>query len=138
MRIFLSGRIIEADGVRALDAGVNLIDTADVYTNGGAKAILGKGLKGQRDNVVLASKVRWREYNSRYWREANLDAVAELAEIARQAGKKPVALALQWLAAQEPERVFSIPWFKKLRPQLIEEHAAAFRKVAEQADALRP
>jgi perosamine synthetase len=36
-----------------------------------------------------------------------------------------------------PERVFSIPWFKHFRPQLIEEHAAAFRKVAEQADALR-
>jgi perosamine synthetase len=35
-----------------------------------------------------------------------------------------------------PERVFSIPWFKKFRPQLIEEHASAFRKVAEQADAL--
>ncbi len=35
-----------------------------------------------------------------------------------------------------PERLFSIPWFKRFRPRHIEEHAAAFRKVAEQADAL--
>jgi perosamine synthetase len=36
-----------------------------------------------------------------------------------------------------PERVFSIPWFKRFRPQLIAEHAAAFRKAAEQSDTLR-
>jgi aryl-alcohol dehydrogenase-like predicted oxidoreductase len=42
-----------------------------------------------------------KEYYNRYWRDANFDAVAQLAEIARQAGKTPVALALQWLTAQE-------------------------------------
>jgi len=36
-----------------------------------------------------------------------------------------------------PERCFSIPWFKRYRPQVIEEHALAFRKVAEHADELR-
>jgi hypothetical protein len=35
-----------------------------------------------------------------------------------------------------PERVLSIPWFKQYSPRLIEEHATAFRKVAEQANAL--
>ena len=35
-----------------------------------------------------------------------------------------------------PERVYSIPWFKHYRPQIIEEHAEAFRKVAEHADEL--
>jgi hypothetical protein len=35
-----------------------------------------------------------------------------------------------------PERTFSIPWFKHYRPQIIEEHAAAFRKVAEHAQEL--
>ncbi len=34
------------------------------------------------------------------------------------------------------ERVYSIPWFKHYRPQIVEEHAAAFRKVAENADQL--
>jgi aryl-alcohol dehydrogenase-like predicted oxidoreductase len=41
---------------RALDAGVNLIDTADVYSRGESEAIVGKALKGRRDDVVLATK----------------------------------------------------------------------------------
>jgi dTDP-4-amino-4,6-dideoxygalactose transaminase len=35
-----------------------------------------------------------------------------------------------------PSRIFSIPWFKHYRPRIIEEHALAFRKVAENADEL--
>ena len=46
-----SARIIH----RALDAGINLIDTADVY--GDSEKIVGRALKGRRDNVVLATKV---------------------------------------------------------------------------------
>jgi hypothetical protein len=34
------------------------------------------------------------------------------------------------------ERTYSVPWFKHHRPQVIEEHAAAFRKVAENASEL--
>ncbi|MGW4931799.1 aldo/keto reductase [Streptomyces sp. NPDC004166] len=40
----------------ALDAGVNLIDTADVYSAGESEVIVGKALKGRRDEVVLATK----------------------------------------------------------------------------------
>lgn len=40
------------------------------------------------------------------------------------------------LTESMPERLFSIPWFKHYRPQVIEEHADAFRKVAENAEAL--
>jgi aryl-alcohol dehydrogenase-like predicted oxidoreductase len=44
-----------------LDAGVNLIDTADVYSNGRAEEIIGEALGGgKRDDVLLASKVRFR------------------------------------------------------------------------------
>ena len=43
---------------RALDAGVNFIDTADVYARGESEEIVGKALAGgRRDNVVLATKV---------------------------------------------------------------------------------
>jgi aryl-alcohol dehydrogenase-like predicted oxidoreductase len=43
---------------RALDAGINFIDTADVYSNGESEEIVGKALSGgRRDNVILASKV---------------------------------------------------------------------------------
>ncbi|MHB8241919.1 MAG: aldo/keto reductase [Solirubrobacteraceae bacterium] len=42
---------------RALDAGVNFLDTADVYSAGESEEIVGKALKGRRDDVVLATKV---------------------------------------------------------------------------------
>jgi aryl-alcohol dehydrogenase-like predicted oxidoreductase len=47
-------RIIDA----ALDAGINLIDTADTYSHGQAEEIVGKGLKGRRDEIVLTTKFR--------------------------------------------------------------------------------
>ncbi len=43
---------------RALDAGVNFIDTADVYSRGESEEIVGKALAGsRRENVILATKV---------------------------------------------------------------------------------
>jgi aryl-alcohol dehydrogenase-like predicted oxidoreductase len=41
---------------RALDAGINFIDTADVYSNGVSEEIVGEALQGRRDDVVLATK----------------------------------------------------------------------------------
>src|SRR5712691_7107825 len=42
---------------RALDAGINFIDTADVYSAGESEEIVGKALAaGHRDHVVLATK----------------------------------------------------------------------------------
>ncbi|MEA2378222.1 MAG: hypothetical protein QOD13_2129, partial [Thermoleophilaceae bacterium] len=43
---------------RALDAGINFIDTADVYARGESEEIVGKALAGgRRDDVILATKV---------------------------------------------------------------------------------
>ncbi|MEO8696550.1 MAG: aldo/keto reductase [Acidimicrobiales bacterium] len=41
---------------RALDGGINLVDTADVYAFGESEEIVGAALKGRRDDVVLATK----------------------------------------------------------------------------------
>ena len=41
-----------------LDAGVNLIDTADVYSGGLSEEIVGRALRGRRDRVLLATKAR--------------------------------------------------------------------------------
>ena len=41
----------------ALDAGINFIDTADVYSEGESEEIVGKAIKGRRDEIVLATKV---------------------------------------------------------------------------------
>lgn len=40
----------------ALDAGINLVDTADVYSGGESETIVGQALKDRRDDVVLATK----------------------------------------------------------------------------------
>ncbi len=41
---------------RALDAGINFIDTADVYSGGTSEEIVGKAIEGRRDDVFLATK----------------------------------------------------------------------------------
>ncbi len=46
-------RIVHA----ALDGGVNFVDTADMYSAGQSEEIVGRALKGRRDDVVLATKV---------------------------------------------------------------------------------
>jgi aryl-alcohol dehydrogenase-like predicted oxidoreductase len=43
---------------QALDAGVNLIDTADIYSFGASEEIVGQAIAGRRDRVLLATKAR--------------------------------------------------------------------------------
>jgi aryl-alcohol dehydrogenase-like predicted oxidoreductase len=54
------GNADHADAVRiihaALDAGINFVDTADVYSAGESEEIVGEALQGRRDQVVLATK----------------------------------------------------------------------------------
>lgn len=59
---------------RALDAGINFIDTADRYSQGGSEELLGKALAGRRDDIVIATKFNGpmgddpnRRGNSRRW-----------------------------------------------------------------------
>ncbi|HEX3490889.1 MAG TPA: aldo/keto reductase [Streptosporangiaceae bacterium] len=59
---------------RALDAGINFIDTADVYSAGESEEIVGKALAGRRENIVLATKAHGtmgadpnQQGNSRRW-----------------------------------------------------------------------
>jgi aryl-alcohol dehydrogenase-like predicted oxidoreductase len=72
------GNTDRADCVRiihaALDAGINFVDTADVYSAGESEEIVGQALRGRRDDVVLATKVHGamgedpnRRGNSRRW-----------------------------------------------------------------------
>ena len=56
------GRRLDASGAArvvhaALDAGVNLFDTADIYGGGASEEILGAALEGRRDRAVIATKV---------------------------------------------------------------------------------
>ena len=65
-----AARVIHA----ALDSGINFLDTADMYSDGESERIVGKALKGRRDEVVLATKGHFRmgegpnrRGNSRRW-----------------------------------------------------------------------
>src|SRR3954447_25519910 len=57
------GRKLDADGTAAvvhaaIDAGITLFDTADIYgtPHGASEELLGSALKGRRDEIVLATK----------------------------------------------------------------------------------
>src|SRR6202046_5941200 len=59
---------------RALDAGINFIDTADAYSGGESEEIVAKAIAGRRDNLVIATKVHFpagtdpnQQGNSRRW-----------------------------------------------------------------------
>jgi aryl-alcohol dehydrogenase (NADP+) len=65
---------------RALDAGINFVDTADAYSRGGSEEIVGRALKGRREDVVLATKAHLpmsddpnHRGNSRRWLVRALD-----------------------------------------------------------------
>lgn len=45
---------------RAIEAGINFFDTANVYSEGESERLLGEALKGRRNEIVLATKVRGR------------------------------------------------------------------------------
>ncbi|WP_212349094.1 aldo/keto reductase [Acetobacter okinawensis] len=62
---------------KALDVGINLIDTAPVYGFGHSEEILGKALQGRRDRVVLATKVGLNWQNGQVFRDSRKARVEE-------------------------------------------------------------
>ena len=89
----------------AIDGGINFVDTADVYSNGESEEIVGRALKGRRDEVILATKVHGQmgpghndQGNSRVWitrevehslRRLNTDHI-DLYQIHRPEGETDV------------------------------------------------
>jgi aryl-alcohol dehydrogenase-like predicted oxidoreductase len=55
------GQVSEEDSIkivrRTIDLGINLIDTADMYTKGRSEEVIGKAVQGYRDDVIIATKV---------------------------------------------------------------------------------
>ncbi|HEU5349300.1 MAG TPA: aldo/keto reductase [Ktedonobacterales bacterium] len=45
---------------QAIESGINMIDTADVYGNGASEELLGKAIRGHRDELIIATKVGMR------------------------------------------------------------------------------
>lgn len=55
-------RADEAEAIvgAAIDAGINFLDTADIYSGGESEEMLGKAIAGRRDELVIATKAGWR------------------------------------------------------------------------------
>ncbi|MEV0776608.1 aldo/keto reductase [Streptomyces sp. NPDC050433] len=133
-------RIIHA----ALDRGINFLDTADMYSSGESEEIVGKALKGRRDDVVLATKVyfpmgegRNRGGSSRRW------IVQEVEESLRRLGTEWIDLyqvhrpdhttdieetlsALTDLVRQGKIRAFGCSTFPA--EEIVESHVVAERR----------
>ena len=60
--MMFGGPTNEADSIaiigRAIDAGINFIDTANVYNQGESERVVGKAIRDIRDEVIIATKVR--------------------------------------------------------------------------------
>jgi aryl-alcohol dehydrogenase-like predicted oxidoreductase len=133
-------RIVHA----AIDGGINFVDTADVYSAGQSEEIVGRALKGRRDDVVLATKVHGEmgpgqneRGNSRVWiarevenslRRLGTDHI-DLYQIHRPEGETDVEEtlgALTDLQRQGKIRYFGSSTFTGW--QLVEAHRTAERR----------
>jgi aryl-alcohol dehydrogenase-like predicted oxidoreductase len=54
----------------ALDAEINFFDTADVYGGGHSEELLGRAMRGRRDQFVVATKIGWRDFDGEAERSA--------------------------------------------------------------------
>jgi len=54
----------------ALNAGINFFDTADVYGGGHSEELLGRAMKGRRDQFVVATKIGWVDFDGDAQRSA--------------------------------------------------------------------
>jgi len=129
---------------RAIELGITLIDTADVYGLGHNEMLLGRALRGRRERVVLATKFAFRHSpdgavaicgRPDYVREAcdaslaqgenlarNVAIVDALGAIAAELGANAAQVALAWVLAQGDD-IVPIPGTKRVR--YVEENAAA-------------
>ncbi len=62
---------------KAVDLGINLFDTADVYGLGKSEELLGKSIKGDRDKVIIATKFGVRVHNGKSYYDNSKEWIAE-------------------------------------------------------------
>jgi len=79
------GNLCQDDTTRmvkfALDKGINFVDTADVYSLGEAETLVGNALKGVRQDIVLATKVRLPMGGNRYFNHSGATRVNIMREV---------------------------------------------------------
>jgi len=66
---------------KAIDLGINFIDTADIYGRGHSEEIVGKAVQGRRQDVIIATKVanRWNDKGER-WTDCSYDYILQAVQ----------------------------------------------------------
>ena len=94
---------------RAMDAGINFIDTANMYADGETEEIVGKALKGRRQDAVLATKVFFPMGEGPNQRGLSRKAIQEQVEASLRRLQTDV-IDLYQIHRQDP----SVPWEETL------------------------
>jgi aryl-alcohol dehydrogenase-like predicted oxidoreductase len=104
----------------ALDMGINFFDTADVYGDGHSERLLGKAMKGHRDDFIVATKIGWRGFD----RENNVSAyntvdklVAGVESNLERMQTDYVDLIQSHIDFHEPNMEIFVEGFQKLQQQ---------------------
>lgn len=79
------GQVDDDDSIaairKALDVGMTFIDTADIYGKGHSETIVGRAVKGRRQEAIIATKVanRWNDKGEQ-WRDCSYDYIMEAVQ----------------------------------------------------------
>jgi aryl-alcohol dehydrogenase-like predicted oxidoreductase len=103
---------------RAIEMGVNFLDSADAYANGKNEEVVGKALKGKRDKVVLATKFGQKPWDP----ERRIDSRPEYVQQACEASLKRLGVD-----------VIDVYYQHRVDPQVpIEDTVGAMKRLVEQ------
>jgi len=94
----------------ALDAGVNFLDTAPAYGFGRSERVVGRAIKGRRDDVVIATKcgMNWEEPTEKIWKDSSHDRILQEVDDALKRMDVDV-IDLMQVHWPDPERTITEP-----------------------------
>ncbi len=103
---------------RAIELGMNFLDTSDAYANGKNEEVVGRALKGKRDKVVLATKFGQKPWDN----DRKIDSRPEYVAQACEASLKRLGV-----------EVIDLYYQHRVDPQVpIEDTAGAMKRLVEQ------
>jgi aryl-alcohol dehydrogenase-like predicted oxidoreductase len=102
------GSVDDQESIRtihaAIDNGISLVDTAPAYGNGHSEEVVGKALKGHRDQVVIATKVGIQKSGGKLQKNLSPDSVRqEIEDSLRRLGVETIDLyQIHWPDPKTP------------------------------------
>lgn len=105
---------------QALDAGINFFDTADVYGGGHSEELLGRAMRGRRDQFVVATKIGWLNFDGEAERSAydTIDKLVAGVETNLQRLQTDYIDVIQsHIDFRDPTMEIFVEGFQKLRQQ---------------------